>query len=64
MYNGPRALKGHGPHRYYYQLIALKEPLDLKSIGPIATKAELVKAIEGKVAGWGLWIGISERKWE
>lgn len=63
VYAGPRALKSHGPHRYYYQVVALNEPLNLKAMSPIATKAELEKAVEGKVLGWGLWIGVSERKW-
>jgi phosphatidylethanolamine-binding protein (PEBP) family uncharacterized protein len=26
-YGGPRPLRGHGPHRYFYQVIALGDPL-------------------------------------
>jgi phosphatidylethanolamine-binding protein (PEBP) family uncharacterized protein len=63
VYSGPRALKGHGPHRYYYQVIGLNESLK-EGLSPVATRAELVKAVEGKVLGWGLWIGISERKFK
>jgi phosphatidylethanolamine-binding protein (PEBP) family uncharacterized protein len=64
VYNGPRALKGHGPHRYYFQVVALKEPLDYSSMSAVATKKELATAVKGKVAGWGEWIGVSERKFE
>jgi phosphatidylethanolamine-binding protein (PEBP) family uncharacterized protein len=63
VYGGPRALKGHGPHRYYYMVVALKEKLDSSKMSPIAKKAELAKGIEGKVLGWGEWMGVSERKW-
>jgi phosphatidylethanolamine-binding protein (PEBP) family uncharacterized protein len=62
VYGGPRALKGHGPHRYYFMVIALKEKLDTSKLSPVAKKAELAKEIEGKVLGWGEWIGVSERK--
>ena len=63
-YNGPRPVLGHGAHRYYFQLIALKEPVDIGRLSEIATKKELAEEIVGKVAGWGVWIGIFERKWE
>lgn len=63
VYGGPKALKGHGPHRYYFMVVALKEKLDTSKLSPIAKNAELAKEIEGKVLGWGEWIGISERKW-
>ena len=64
VYGGPRPVLGHGPHRYYYEVIALKEPLDVKKMSPIATKAEILEDIVGKVAGWGVWIGTYENKWE
>ena len=63
-YAGPRPVIGHGAHRYYYQLIALNEPVDIGNLSAMATKKELAEEIVGKVAGWGLWIGIYERKWE
>jgi phosphatidylethanolamine-binding protein (PEBP) family uncharacterized protein len=63
VYGGPRALKGHGPHRYYYMVVALNEKLDTSRVSPVAKNFELAKEIEGKVLGWGEWIGVSERKW-
>jgi phosphatidylethanolamine-binding protein (PEBP) family uncharacterized protein len=62
VYDGPRALKGHGPHCYYFQVMALKEELELEKLGPVASVNQLAKEIEGKVLGWGEWIGLSERK--
>lgn len=61
VYAGPKPLKGHGKHRYFYQVIALGEPLDRKAMSPVPKKDELVRAVEGKVLGWGAWIGIAER---
>ena len=63
-YAGPRPLLGHGPHRYFYQLVALKEPVDLESLKPKVTKDGLGAAIVGKVIGWGEWVGVYEGKWE
>ncbi|KAL6717292.1 hypothetical protein ACLMJK_005207 [Lecanora helva] len=63
-YVGARPVLGHGPHRYFYQLVALKEPLDLTAFGGAPSKAQVAKAIEGKVAGWGAWVGVFERKWQ
>lgn len=63
-YIGPRPVIGHGPHRYFYQVIALSQPLDIQSLGPKVTKKIILKAIEGKVVGWGSWVGVFERKWE
>lgn len=63
-YGGPKPLMGHGPHRYFYQLVALKEAVDVEKLGGKVTKDGLGAAIVGKVAGWGQWIGVYERKWE
>ena len=63
-YGGPRPLMGHGMHRYFYQLIALNEPVEIGKLSAIATKKELAQEIVGKVAGWGVWIGIHENKWD
>ncbi len=63
VYGGPRPPLGHGPHRYFYQLIALKEPLDHSKMSEQATKKELAAAIMGKVAAWGVWVGVFENKW-
>ena len=64
IYSGPRPLLNHGPHDYYYQVVALKEALDTAKMSAPPTKSELAAAISGKVAGWGAWIGKFERKWE
>lgn len=63
MYGGPRALKGHGEHRYYYfMVVALREALDGGKLSEVAKKEELAKECEGRVCGWGEWVGVSERK--
>ena len=64
VYGGPKPPIGHGEHRYFYTLVALKEPLDTSNMSPLATKKEITEAIQGKIIGWGLWIGLFERKWE
>jgi phosphatidylethanolamine-binding protein (PEBP) family uncharacterized protein len=64
VYNGPRPPYGHGPHRYWFTLIGLKEPVDSKKLGVWPTKEELELHIQDKVAGWGSWVGVYERKWE
>ena len=62
-YNGARPPVGHGGHRYFYQVIALKEKVNADRLSPVATKAELLKEINGKVLGWGSWYGTFENKW-
>lgn len=63
VYMGPRPVLGHGPHRYFYQVIALSEKVDQKSFAAARpTREELAKAIEGKVLACGIWIGVFERK--
>jgi phosphatidylethanolamine-binding protein (PEBP) family uncharacterized protein len=64
IYLGPRPLLGHGPHRYFFQLIALKEKVDAGNLSTVANKEELALEIQGKVIGWGVWIGVYERRWE
>ncbi|KAI0481211.1 PEBP-like protein [Xylariaceae sp. FL0804] len=62
-YIAPRPLMNHGPHRYFYMVVALKEPLDAKVRTPQTTRDEMADAIVGKVLGWGMWVGEAERKW-
>lgn len=64
IYGGPKPPLGHGVHRYFYTLIALNEPLDKSKLSSVATKKEINDAIQGKMTGWGQWIGLYERKWE
>ncbi|MCJ1277845.1 hypothetical protein MMC21_005659 [Puttea exsequens] len=63
-YSGARPLVGHGEHRYYYQLVALDAPIDLEKVGEKGGKEEVVKEVEGKVMGWGSWVGRYERTGE
>ena len=57
-YNGPAPPTGK-PHRYYFKLYALDTVLDLKSG---ATKAGLLKAMEGHVLAQGQLMGTYQRK--
>lgn len=57
-YAGPRPIPGHGPHRYVFQLFALDRPTGL---GPDATLASVLKAIDGHVLARGKLTGIYER---
>lgn len=63
VYGGARPPVGDGGHRYFYQVVALKEKLDLSRLSPVATKSELLREIEGKIVGWGAWYGVYENKW-
>jgi len=58
-YNGPMPPRGHGQHRYYFRLYALKTELDLK---PRATKAQLEAAMKGQILAEERLIGTYERK--
>jgi hypothetical protein len=57
-YAGPRALRGHGPHRYVFQLLALGKALALRKP---PSKRELLSAIAGTVIGRGRLDGIYQR---
>ncbi|MCJ1352240.1 MAG: hypothetical protein MMC33_002224 [Icmadophila ericetorum] len=62
VWGGPKPVLGHGSHRYVFQVIGLKECIDAKMTGKVATKSELEREIVGKVVGWGMWVGVFERK--
>lgn len=64
VYIAPRPPLGHGPHRYLFELVALNEKLDPNQISKVPDKAEIEKAIVGKVAGWGLWEATYESTWD
>jgi len=66
VWGGPKPVLGHGEHRYFFQLVALKENLDLKNTGTkLITKKDLLDgALDGKVAAWGEWVGVFERHLE
>ncbi|KAI1247820.1 hypothetical protein MGN70_011713 [Eutypa lata] len=63
-YVPPRPLLNHGPHRYFYQIVALSEPLDTQLLSSTASRDQIADAINGKVLGWGMWTGVAERKWK
>lgn len=58
----PKPLKGSGPHRIYFQIIAVKETVDKRELSQFPTKSSFYGLIEGKIVGWGEWIGVVERK--
>ncbi|EAW11746.1 YbhB/YbcL family Raf kinase inhibitor-like protein [Aspergillus clavatus NRRL 1] len=58
VYLPPRSLPGQGPHRYFYELIALNQPIDRSKLSDRATLEEIEAAIRGKVVGWGAWAGV------
>ena len=62
VYLPPLAPHGEGPHRYFFELVALNETIDQSTLSSPATVEEIAHAIEGKVAGWGAWMGLYERK--
>ncbi|KIW72341.1 hypothetical protein PV04_00540 [Phialophora macrospora] len=63
LYSGPRPPVGHGEHRYFFQIVALKDQLDVKKMKPVATRDEVLRQMQGKICGWGEWIGTYENKW-
>ncbi|GKT46704.1 UPF0132 membrane protein [Colletotrichum spaethianum] len=64
VYLPPRPLLNHGPHRYFFEVVALSEPLDKQMLEARATKEQVAEAIVGKVLGWGMWVGSCERRWQ
>lgn len=58
-YLAPDPPPGHGPHHYYFQVFALREPLAIENHPMLHT---VVKAMGGKVMARGLLVGIYERK--
>ncbi|KAL4981055.1 fungal-specific transcription factor domain-containing protein [Aspergillus desertorum] len=60
VYVPPTPLFGDGPHRYFFELIALNDSIDTDKMSPLATYDELKREISGKVAGWGEWVGVFE----
>ena len=57
-YLAPDPPPGHGPHRYYFQVFAVREPLALEGH---PDRHALVKAMTGQVTARGLLVGIYER---
>ncbi|CAO2650161.1 Nn.00g014530.m01.CDS01 [Neocucurbitaria sp. VM-36] len=63
VYIPPRPPLGHGPHRYFFELVALSEKLDPSVMSKVPTKKEVEEAIVGKVAAWGVWEASFEHRW-
>ncbi|PWY91329.1 PEBP-like protein [Aspergillus sclerotioniger CBS 115572] len=61
VYLAPRAPHGQGPHRYFFELVALNETIDQNTLSSPATVDDIARAVEGKVAGWGAWMGLWEK---
>ncbi|RYP79752.1 hypothetical protein DL770_006541 [Monosporascus sp. CRB-9-2] len=64
VYIPPRPLLNHGPHRYFFMVVALGEPLDPRLLRSTPTRDQIADAIVGKVLGWGMWVGVAERTWK
>ena len=57
-YNGPMPPRGHGKHRYFFKLYALKTELGLKR----PTKAQLEAAMRGQILAQAELVGTYERR--
>jgi hypothetical protein len=57
-YHGPRPVPGHGPHRYIFQLFALKRRLEFDRQTSIAT---ILAAATDQVLARGRIVGLFER---
>jgi Raf kinase inhibitor-like YbhB/YbcL family protein len=62
-YLGPAPIKGHGPHRYVFQLFALAKPLTVgaSNVVPKSVKLRAVLAAAGDVLARGRLDGFYER---
>jgi Raf kinase inhibitor-like YbhB/YbcL family protein len=58
-YDGPRALGGHGPHRYVFEMFAIANRL---SFPKPPSRSMLLAAMEGAVLARGRLDGILERR--
>ena len=59
-YGGPAPPRGHGPHRYFFRLLALSAP-EL-GLAEGASRAEVDRALEDKVLARAAYMGRYERK--
>lgn len=61
-YMPPRPIMNHGPHRYFYQVVALKSKLEGLPESKATFKQLLEKVKKEEIVGWGEWVGVAERK--
>ncbi|KAK9803337.1 hypothetical protein WJX73_005244 [Symbiochloris irregularis] len=59
VYQGPRPPAQHGPHRYFYQVIALSASIRDSFSSP-PSLSQVAEATQGKIVGWGEWVGVYE----
>jgi len=57
-YGGPCPPPGHGPHRYYFLLIAVRKETGLK---PRVDISKLMSSVKGSVIGYGVLMGVYSR---
>ena len=57
-YGGPCPPHGHGTHRYYFLVVALKEKIGLE---PGVDVNKLMDSIRGKIIGYGVLMGTYSR---
>ena len=60
-YHGPAPIKGHGPHRYVFQLFALESPLSSGIPLDRARPRAVLSAVTPPVLGRGRLTGVYER---
>ena len=60
-YHGPAPIKGHGPHRYVFQLFALENPLGDGNPLDRARPGAVLSAVAPPVLGRGQLTGVYER---
>ncbi|MEW2620383.1 YbhB/YbcL family Raf kinase inhibitor-like protein [Streptomyces sp. NPDC048106] len=59
-YHGPAPVKGHGPHRYIFQLFALSAPVDIPRLDRARPRA-LLAAVTAPVLARARLTGVYER---
>ena len=59
-YGGPCPPRGHGPHRYFFKLFALRVPS--LGLAPGAKRAAIDKAMRGHILAGIEYMGIYERR--
>ena len=57
----PNPMRGHGPHRFHFQVLALSGTVDKKDLSQFPSRQSFLGMVEGKVLGWGEWVGVYER---